>query len=444
MAVSNAPAFLKDRRYSEGIGVRVGDFELHPGVAGEFGYDSNWLYRTTKTGPNITNGNPVDAWVMRITPSLSLSTLTQQRKEGDTSTAEPPKVAFRSTLAATYRKFFGDAIIRQQDSISALGNLRLDILPQRPFGAAVYGNVERTIQASAQGIPFPATSFNRVDFGGGAELIAIPGGGTLDWRVGYTYAGTRYEETVGTGFNRDTHNIYTRGRWKARPRTAFLFDGTFTIANMPDKERATYAVYYSTPIRARLGVSTLFTPRVSLLAMAGYGGSFNDAKGAFSTVKQFDSIIGQAEMRFYLTANPAAPEDGNVSLALSSLAVGFTRDFSNNLLGGYITNNRGYAQLLYSFAGRLALTLEGGVAGIQYPQALFTSGAVINDGWTDLRLDASLYGEYRFTNTVALMATVRYTQNISNTQLPISPTSTNVFDLNWQRFEGFLGVRWFM
>jgi len=35
-----APEWLKDRRYNEGSGVRAGDFELHPGIAGEVGYDS--------------------------------------------------------------------------------------------------------------------------------------------------------------------------------------------------------------------------------------------------------------------------------------------------------------------------------------------------------------------------------------------------------------------
>src|SRR5450432_1616003 len=35
--------WLSDRRYGEGIGVRVGNLELHPGIAAEAGYDSNYF-----------------------------------------------------------------------------------------------------------------------------------------------------------------------------------------------------------------------------------------------------------------------------------------------------------------------------------------------------------------------------------------------------------------
>jgi len=30
----DSPQWLKDRRYAEGIGVRAGDLEIHPGIAG--------------------------------------------------------------------------------------------------------------------------------------------------------------------------------------------------------------------------------------------------------------------------------------------------------------------------------------------------------------------------------------------------------------------------
>ena len=57
------------------------------------------------------------------------------------------------------------------------------------------------------------------------------------------------------------------------------------------------------PIRyARaLGINGLLTPRLSLLAMAGYGGSFFQP-GSSAQVAQYDSVIGQAELKYYLTA----------------------------------------------------------------------------------------------------------------------------------------------
>ena len=59
----DSPAWLADRRYNEGIGVRTGNFELHPGIAGEFGYDSNYLLRSTMEG--VTNGEKLRIEIFR-------------------------------------------------------------------------------------------------------------------------------------------------------------------------------------------------------------------------------------------------------------------------------------------------------------------------------------------------------------------------------------------
>src|SRR3954453_5205794 len=90
--------WLKDRKYTEGIGYRVGDFELHPGAAGEFGYDSNYYRR----GPDES---AVGMLRLRITPSLSISTLSRQRREVAPN-PPPPDFEFRGGLAATYNEFF--------------------------------------------------------------------------------------------------------------------------------------------------------------------------------------------------------------------------------------------------------------------------------------------------------------------------------------------------
>src|SRR5438045_844834 len=91
--------WLKDRRYGEGIGIRTGDLELHPGIAGEFGYDSNYFLRSDRDRP--PNGPVVDTLRLRITPSLSLSTISAQRREAEGGGTEPPKVSFRAGVAAS-------------------------------------------------------------------------------------------------------------------------------------------------------------------------------------------------------------------------------------------------------------------------------------------------------------------------------------------------------
>jgi len=107
VAQPDSPEWLKDRRYNEGIGIRTGDLEIHPGIAGEAGYDSNYLLRSTTFG--VSNGPPLSPVIpsleFRVTPSLYLSTLGQERREGDNEMPSP--LAFRAGLNATYRELVG-------------------------------------------------------------------------------------------------------------------------------------------------------------------------------------------------------------------------------------------------------------------------------------------------------------------------------------------------
>jgi hypothetical protein len=390
----------------------------------------------------------VQAGLFRLTPSLTLQTLGPQRKEGDSGEVEQPKLAFRAGLSATYREFIGPQEVRDQRNLSANATARLDILPNRPWGFAIYGAYDRAIQPNTA-LNNPDNSFNRSTIMGGAEIIAIPGGGTLDWRAGYSIQGILFEDTNGVGFDNLTHDVYTKGRWKFRPRTAMLYDGSLRFVSYTHPDRATTTkLNDSTPVRARLGMNGLVTPRLALLGMVGWGASFY-RPGAAASTRQFDSLIAQAEAKFFLSANPVAPEENaQVSLTLSSIAIGYVRDFQNSYLGNYYGTDRGYAKLAYMFAGRALLSLEGGVASIRYPDIFFTDSTFAHAGFSDIRADGTFFGEYRFTNTFGINTTLRYTANFSDTQLPLAGAAAgapaSVYDMNYRRFEAFLGARWFL
>src|SRR5690348_517515 len=99
-AGAQSQPWLEDRRVGGGIGVRTGNFELHPAIAGEMGYDSNFYQsagRVTAPGSIAGGGffNEPDVGIVRfrVTPSLTLKTLGPQRndsEEGGGTT--PPKV----------------------------------------------------------------------------------------------------------------------------------------------------------------------------------------------------------------------------------------------------------------------------------------------------------------------------------------------------------------
>jgi hypothetical protein len=458
VAQSDSPQWLKDRSYNEGAGIRTGDLELHPGIAGEFGYDSNWFYRSSSNAGFANSGPatpPIPALEFRITPSLYLSTLGAQRRQEDV-VAEPPSVAFRAGINATYREFIsvasGPVASQSQNDISSQRNIggaadaRLDIMPQRPVGAALFASYGRVIQPNV-GTADPNFSFNRDDVGAGGEIITQPGSGTLDWRFGYAFHDTIFESDTGQVFDNISNTGYTRGRWRFRPRTALIYDASLGYISYTNGAQAAgqWGLVSSTPVRARLGLNGLITDRFALLLLAGWGASFYSTQ--LAAQPQYDSVIGQAELKFFLSAPAGIAQASEVGLSQSSVALGYTRDFQNSLLGNYYGQDRGYLKFSYFFAGRALVSIEGGVGAVEYPTMLWGDGTLRHQSFTDVRADATLFTEYRFTDAFAINATVRYTANFSDNAVPQSEgnnSNLNSFDMSWNRFEAFLGVRYFL
>ena len=81
---ASAQVWLQDRQFTQGRGIRVGNFELHPGVGVEAGYDSNVFYASSA---------PTSAFRLRVSPSFYVSSLSQQRStNSDTPTTALPTV----------------------------------------------------------------------------------------------------------------------------------------------------------------------------------------------------------------------------------------------------------------------------------------------------------------------------------------------------------------
>lgn len=426
-AFAQDQVWLKDRRYGEGVGIRTGDVELHPGIAGEFGYDSNYFLRS-----GAANEPVIDTLRLRITPSFSLSTISQQRRESEGGGGEPPKVMFRAGAALSYSEFFAtksqysDAMTKQRN-FGALANLQLTILPQRPFGGDLSADFLRTVQPSND----PNFNFDRMNarFAGG--IVWAPGGGMFDWRVGYEYGIVFFEDTSFRNFGNYYNQVNTRGRWRFLPRTALMFDGSATFlrySNNPNQAASTD----SDPIRARIGLNGLVTNWFAFLGMVGWGSSFYKPNPLMQNPSQYDSLIAQAEFKFYLTPNPGL-DPAAATLTLSTVALGYSRDFFNSYLGNYYARDRGYVNLSYFFGGRFLVVADAGLASLGYP--LFTF-PVRQDPFRATYFDSSLFGEYRVTDSVGINTTLRYTSNAS--------TTVATDDLSFKRFEAFIGVRWFL
>jgi hypothetical protein len=92
---ASAQAWVSNPDFSEGIGVRAGNFEFHPSVGAEFGYDSN-LFRSSE------EEGVVDVLKLRVTPSFTLSSLGKLRRNAPT----PPDVLVAAGAHASYFEVF--------------------------------------------------------------------------------------------------------------------------------------------------------------------------------------------------------------------------------------------------------------------------------------------------------------------------------------------------
>lgn len=445
-AFSQDQPWLADRRYTVGPGFRVGNFELHPGFAAEFGYDSNFFLLASQ---GDAAGDPRGALRLRLTPSFSFSSLGPQRRASTSSQAPSPIEVFGG-LSATYNEFFplsGNATERQemtdQRNISGQADLRLAINAGHPWSGAVTGALARLIQPSQDGTV--GQGFNRLVPSAGAELVWTPNNGMLDWRLGYNFTGIVFESdrfNVLTNFN---HTLQMRGRWRFLPRSALLYDARFSLIHYLNEGDKTGSM----PIRAQLGYNGLITPNFGALLMVGWGSSFYDPNAAESetTVQDFDSVIAQAEIRYFLSPNRSSDPSATNSTT-SSFALGFTRDFHDAFVGSYFERDRGYLKLTYYLGGKFVIILDAGAGALVNP-SINTPNIPKKAGWTDIRIDAAGFAEYRFKDSFGINATLRYGTRISDESLPVPPDPANPGQatqdkLQWSQFEAYLGARWLM
>jgi hypothetical protein len=458
---ADSPQWLKDRQYSEGAGVLTGDFELHPSISGEVGYDSNWFLRSSANNINYANSAPaapvVGALEFRISPALYLSTLKRQRRPLDAG--QPgPSLAFRGGVSATYREFIGlsNSNSSSTDNISGQRNVGigadalLDIVADRPVSASIGANYNRVIQPNVVTAD-PDQSFVFDTITAVAALKFRPGSGTLSWSIGYHISDTIFETSAGSPYDNITQGGTMAGQWRFRPRTSLFYDLSVDYAQFQNAgQAAPVLLLSSTPVRTRIGMSGLITDRFAAEAAVGWGASFFSSVPGFPQEPQYDSVIAHAELKWFLSASPGIEDVAKLGLTLSSIAIGYDRNFQMSYLGNFLAIDRGYLRFSYFFAGKALVTLEGSGAALEYPN-LYWGGPTYelrHVAYNDAQVMGTLFGEYRFTNTVGLNATLRYSQNISSTQLLVAPGPApavgGYYDMAYNRFEAFLGLRWFL
>ncbi len=428
-----------------GAGVRWGRYVLHPGVMASLGYDTNYFRRSgdsiTLDGYETARESPiVSAWRLRITPAL---VLVNQASEAARS-GVPPKLMFRATTYAAYDEVIAAAEYRgertDQRRLDAGLEVLLDALPERVWGADARGQYVRISEPSGS---------EDVELGWEREAAGLdlgaswrPLGGMLRWRLGYGFRYTWFRENF-QYLNNFEQAVETRGSFRFLPRTVFFYEGRYAFLRYQylDTDQN-----HGDSIHTRLGINTLFSSRVAVVAAAGWTASFYQRVGN-TEVHNWDGMTYTAEGRYFL--NPTRPlQPGDTGQGMSSAAVGITRSYQNSYLADYARRTRGFARVNLLVGQRMRLESGVGVALLQRPEFEIRDEVVRPQD--EYRIDATALAEYRLIQSVAVRGTATYDASPSDVYFFVpaaagDATSRPFSDnLAYSRLQLWLGLRWFL
>jgi hypothetical protein len=430
-APSGVAQWLPDRAYTEGPGIRVGDLELHPGVAVRGGYDTN-VFRT----PGTLSNPEVDSAILAVTPHLHLSTLGRQRLSGGENAAGaaaaplPPPVAFDFGVAATYFHYFEESAPKNAE-VDLDGSL--SVLPDRKFGfdvGATYGRFTRPFTAQV-GSSNNSYAYDRIR--PSLTLRGQSSGGVLKGRVGFAPTFNIYEGRAFRYLEQYQYEVPVGLAWKFLPNTALLYDGSYSFNDYrrPQEERASIFLSDSHRLQSRVGINGAVTPRFAVRALVGY---------AVVLQKQFllddrEDAVGEAALIYSWSFK-------------DSVEAGYQRMLEVANLGGWTQLDRGYLKSRNLFGGLFALNLEAGVAHVNYGRllaptstpdmevALGVGGETHRD---DIRIDGGVHAEVRATNWLAFTADFSVLATL--TDFRYARDAAPVYPGEFKTFQVFGGVR---
>jgi len=455
MAQSGAPAgstggsstsgggWLADRDSTQGPGFRVGDFELHPGVGVEVGYDSN-LYYSPDNPPAGVPGR-TDTGILRVTPHLTFSTLTGDRASGGgegSQSSSPPTVTFQGGISAAYYEFFADPNRR---NLGLDIGMRLTVLPQRPFGFSVYDTFSRQIRPFVQNLN-SATGMARDSNNAGLQLNFQTDGGVLQVQAGYDFGLSFYEDAAFQYANAFIHTITLQETYRFLPQTALIQDNQVRYNDYFNGRSTALPVLLanSWQLRSRIGLNGAITNNVSLAGMIGYAaGFFDEPTGVRTTYAQnYDGVVAQLNLGWTIVQG-------------TRLSLGYDRNFNTAQLGNYNSTDRGFLSFSTIVGGAFFLNVGGDVAYVDYgviqgPAGCTGMACLVgtdshgNPDRQDIRVTATIFAEYRFTDWLGLNTTLRYQGDFTDFHYNVMSGTMLLTDpAGYNKFEAFLGVRVF-
>jgi hypothetical protein len=385
--------WLPDRQYKEGPGIKVGELELHPGIAIRGGYDNNVFRDDGKTRGGVKR-DPQGAAILAVSPHLYLSTETGQRAKGgeDRGPQQAPFLSFRVGAAATYFHYFLDDAPR---NVGADADFFLGIAQNRMVGLDLSADYTRSVPpfthdaGDRKAYLFDSVQPRlRLNFRSRSQVLSA--------YAGYAPRYTNYVSSTFNYLNNLQHLAEVGAAWRFLPSTALIYDGTFGYQDYTSytaADQSTILLSTSKTFRSRLGMNGALTNNLALRALAGY------AVGFFNQPELDDFETGIAEVALTYRFDP------------HSFEIGYQRDVLPSAAGGWYQTDRGYAKIGFLLARVFALSLEGGVAHANYGRLVRIVGDTVvglgignDETREDIRIDGAIRAEYRVTSWLAFMA----------------------------------------
>jgi hypothetical protein len=438
-ATVRAQEWLADRARAEGPGFRLGDFELHPGVGVEVGYDSN-LYATDGRGMAPV----VDTGILRATAHVMVATRgAQRRMEGEGGGGAPgeggagagdvqPTVAFRGGLTGAFYYFFADP---DRTNVELDSSLALQILPGRPFSISIADNFGRSVRPFAPNTSTTA-SYARIRNDAALQLNFATPGDVLRVGAGYDFALDFFEDSLFQYGNNFRHNITLSEHFRFLPETAIVHDTTVSVLDyFSGTSGAPVAINDGVLLRSRVGLNGAITTNFSVVGMVGYGAGFYSSSPALPNYDmEYESVIAQAEARWQISPS-------------MRLVFGYDRDFQPSVLGNFFRRDRGYANYQVLFDRSLLIGANASFGYYEFGAIVRPDGSLAGTSTQrgDFRLIASVFGEYRFTDWLGVNATLQYTGNFTDFQYLVDSLGMASFlePAQFSKFEAWGGVRVF-
>lgn len=425
LAGAEAQGFYADRAGMEGPGFKVGRLVLHPGLAVTGGYDSNVF---------LQSNDEESSFILRLSGYLDVATEGAVRQsEGEANAPEPQKVEFRGGLGAHYYHFFEERI---PGAVGGDAHVDFSYNPSKVF-SLVIGNVfMRTVRpfANPNTASGPTMSYGRNLNRATLELVGRSKSDVLEGRLGYTNSFEAFDAEIYAYGKNLTHSVPASLSWKFFPTSALVYDIVYAhqqYSNPSDVAASPTFLSDNNRVSNLIGYNGAITERWSLTAMIGYAAGFYTSVTDVPIGEGFDDVIARVDARWRARPN-------------ITVTSGYNRILQPSFIGNYVLINRLHLDSRFIIRGAFQFGTTTWVSFDKSGLALNPDGSLLGNQpyRKDIRLNASIFGEYRFRPWLALFGDFGYLADFTEFEYT-GPGALLAPAARYQRFEAWLGIRVF-